>query len=254
MNKSILLIVEGARAECRFFSKILKIYRDLPESNIFSYNTTIHEMINSFTDENGLFDDELDTIGVLRESKLHNDKEVLNNKFTDIFLVFDMDPQDQRYDSKKIDAALSFFNDPTDKGKLFINYPMFESYRHIPSLDDDCFLTITVHKNEIREYKRISSLSKNCCKELQHPEKINRQICDRILILNLKKINYILRNDKTMPSLQTYLSNSNLREINRLQSDKFESEGILFVLNTSVLCIVDYNPTRFFEQLDVSTT
>lgn len=254
MDKSVLLIVEGARAEYRFFNKILEIYRDLPESSIFSYNMTIHEMINNFTDENGLFDDELDTIGVLKESKLHNDKEVLNNKFTDIFLIFDMDPQDQRYDSEKIDAALSFFNDSTDKGKLFINYPMFESYRHIPSFDDDRFLTITVHRNEIREYKRISSLPKNCCRELQHPEKIDRCICDRILILNLKKINYILRDEKSVPSLQTYLAEFSPQRINRLQSEKFESEDILYVLNTSMLCIVDYNPTGFFDRLNGPTT
>lgn len=249
-NKPVLLIVEGARTEYRFFKKILKIYRDLPESNIFSYNTTIHELIRRFTNENGIFDEDLDTIGVLKESKIDCDKGVLNKKFTDIFLIFDMDPQDQRYDKEKIDAALLFFNDSTEKGKLYINYPMFESYKHIPSLYDDCFITITVHKDDIKEYKMISSLPKNCCRELQHPEKMDMEICNQILILNLRKMNYIIRGKKDIPALQTYIDDFDLQRVHRLQMKKFESENLLYVLNTSILCIVDYNPTRFFNQIN----
>ena len=56
-------------------------------------------------------------------------------------MIFDFDPQDNRYDEKKLAHMLQFFSDSTQMGRLYINYPMVESFYHFRSLEDESFLT-----------------------------------------------------------------------------------------------------------------
>ena len=56
--------------------------------------------------------------------------------FTDIFLVFDYERHDPRFSEDKIAELQNYFQDSTDMGKLFINYPMVESYQHLQSSPD----------------------------------------------------------------------------------------------------------------------
>jgi hypothetical protein len=50
---------------------------------------------------------------------------------------------------------LKYFNDSTNQGKLFINYPMMESYKHFNKLPDDGFKERIIKAGEIKDYKEI---------------------------------------------------------------------------------------------------
>lgn len=56
--------------------------------------------------------------------------------FTNIFLVFDYERHDTNFSEDKIIRMQNSFMDSTDMGKLYINYPMIESYQHLCSLPD----------------------------------------------------------------------------------------------------------------------
>ena len=128
MSRNILFVLEGGRAEPRFLGKMVTLLRTQIDYEMFSYRTNLHKMLD------GMFigdkiDTDLDFVEYLRSCKTNpEDVKVLSNKFSDIFLFFDMDPQDQNYDIEKVRKALVYFNDSTKNRKLYINYPMFESF------------------------------------------------------------------------------------------------------------------------------
>lgn len=59
---------------------------------------------------------------------------------TEIFLFFDYDFQESRLtleeNNRHIGEMLEYFNDETENGKLYINYPMVESVFYTKQLSD----------------------------------------------------------------------------------------------------------------------
>ena len=131
MSKNVLFITEG-KNDTRFLKALLNTFRDGREYEVFVYNTSIHELLERLMSETGM-DDDVDFMMFLKGCNTNKEQyELLDRKFTDIFLIFDMDPHHQRYDPERLKAAMEFFSDSTVNGKLYLNYPMLESFRHIP--------------------------------------------------------------------------------------------------------------------------
>ena len=59
--------------------------------------------------------------------------------FTDIILIFDYERQDTYFTEKKIADMQSYFSDTTDMGKLYINFPMLESYKDFEKFPDPLY-------------------------------------------------------------------------------------------------------------------
>ena len=53
-----------------------------------------------------------------------------------ILLIFDYERHDPYFSEDKINKLQLYFRDSTDAGKLYINYPMLESYQHLESIPD----------------------------------------------------------------------------------------------------------------------
>lgn len=67
MAKSVLLIVEGERAEKRLMEALFDMFFPQTSAKVYSYCTTLHELAGSlFVD--GMMDEDLDILQVLRES------------------------------------------------------------------------------------------------------------------------------------------------------------------------------------------
>lgn len=144
---NILFIVEGAKDEPKYIDQFIQYHKEVMEQNgndvspiiVQSYGTLIYDLykrISSYPEE-----DEFETIPVLLEilkdkSIEYSDELENHEKFSDIFLFFDLDAhyhykKDKRNDQvyKEINKLLSFFNESTDNGKLLISYPMFEALK-----------------------------------------------------------------------------------------------------------------------------
>lgn len=249
MSKSFLFVVEGERTEPRFFRRMLPMYLDIGPPSIHSYGTNIHALLDEFFVD-GVIDPDLDLMKVLRGSRTgRRDDGILDRRFTDIIMVFDMDPLDPRYDPERLRQAAEFFNDSSGNGKLYINYPMFESYRHMPSLHDESYLGISVNRDGIKRYKEVSALPANSCGELRELSKIGRPAFDRIIEMNLRKACLISSGSRVMPSAEDYDDRMDHVGILERQCRRFEGSGTVMVLNTSVLCVVDYNPAVLLGSL-----
>lgn len=246
MSRNILFILEGSRAEPRFLRKIITLTRTNDGYEFFSYNTNLHRMLSGMFVGDDI-DDDLDFLEYLKSCKTNKDDAgVLDRKFSDIFLIFDMDPHDQNYDPDRVAKALSYFDDSTDNGKLYVNYPMLESFKHIPCLDDLSYLDVVVHRDDVRRYKELVGIEGS--KLLSDTAKMDEQMLMRIIVLNLIKANKILDYGTDMPDMEHYHNNMSHVEIFEHQCESLDRDGVLPVLNTCVFNVIDYNPRKFFER------
>lgn len=85
------------------------------------------------------------------------DKLRYKEDFTNIVLVFDYERHDTNFSEEKILDMQRCFADAADMGRLYINYPMIESYRHLCQLPDDDFAErkIPVSLQPGKEYKAL---------------------------------------------------------------------------------------------------
>ena len=139
-----LLIVEGYHEKNKLFWLIFKCF---PEINInmdeiWIYGTNIYQLYNDIVKEYGekWAEENVDIdLPFVISKKQYPDGLRYKEDFTNIVLVFDYERHDTNFSEEKILEMQRCFADAADMGKLYINYPMIESYRHLCQLPDDDF-------------------------------------------------------------------------------------------------------------------
>ena len=121
---------------------------------IVSFASSIYELYDSY--KNGEYDDLVSYLRYEKGLKIP-DNVLSKNAFAAVYLIFDYDPQYQKYSDEKIKDLLNTFNNETELGKLYINYPMVEAYYHLERLPDDKFNAITISLNGLsgKVYKKL---------------------------------------------------------------------------------------------------
>ncbi|MDR0334803.1 MAG: hypothetical protein LBH69_02820 [Methanomassiliicoccaceae archaeon] len=238
-----LFITEGSRAEPRFLESLWRRYRK-DGIEIYSYKTNIHVLMGEIFDGDDI-DEDLDLLHhLLSRENDPQEKEKLQRRFTDIFLVFDMDMHDERASIFRLEKMLKFFNDSANDGKLYINYPMLESFRHLRSMDDPDFKERCAAVSQFSDYKRI--VGNECHIPLRDVKSYSSEIFEALIAMHLKKANYILNGKFELPSVEEFGSWEGI-DILKEQDRRMKEDGYVFVLNTSLFSVVDYCPGRFLE-------
>lgn len=231
MKSKILLIVEGEVEEPRILGSeghgLLSLIGE--EYEIVSFASSIYELYDAYM--NGEYDD---IVTYLRcEKGLIIDKEILSkNAFSAIYLVFDFEPQYHKYSDKKIQELLELFNNETELGRLYINYPMVEAYYHLISLPDNGYYKrkISLEGLNGKKYKHLVNTT-TCLKK----NKItNLELC-YIIIYNYYKCKMIENNK---------LNSVNYIDILNKQIELKKISNEIFVLSTFPLIVIDYNYER----------
>lgn len=241
-----MLVTEGNRSEPRLLKRLVEAFRTHYDYDVFWYNANLHQMLDELFvgDE---IDKDLDFLEHLRSCRTNvSQGDILDKEFSDIFLVFDMDPQDQKYDPDRLMKATEYFNDSTENGKLYINYPMLESFRHFSNLEDLSYLDIMVDMDGIRRYKEL--VGREGLSALSDISKIDDSTILRITELNLRKANMITGGGRDVPSEVSY-EGITQSSILTAQLDTFVGKGLIYILNTCVFNGFEYNPERFYERL-----
>lgn len=154
-NKKILVVTEGIKDEPQVFKKLSEIFGLSSNIEIVSYGTNIHQLIYALEKESNLEDVDIQLL--LREierkrSKSPDEIQKLNDNYTDKIFIFDLDAHDSGYDSSKLFRLLEAMNDSTgDLGKLFINYPMWESYYFSNTDTDQLHFPANSRKGQFKE-------------------------------------------------------------------------------------------------------
>lgn len=243
MPKKILLIVDGDSDEVKFLKGLFKKCNQKTEYKFYSYRTNIHvlaqELFNNYNDfDEGDIDIKL-ILASLENDK--NRKQLLYDNYSDIYMIFDFDPQHNHPHFDTIKRMVSYFNDSTLQGKLFLNYPMMQSYKHFDKLPCSSFENLEVALDEIKKYKEIVGKISG----FTDLTKYNYITYYSIAVHHVKKANKLLNGVYEIPNIDDYWK-FDYCKIYNLELALFTGRNIISVLNTCVFSLIDFAPNKFF--------
>lgn len=237
-TSKILVLVEGAKTDLRLMEHLLHIYGIDKSHEVVSYNTNIYVLYQEMF-ANG-DPASIDILQLLKErEKDPVRKKIFDVRYSDILLVFDLEPQDQRFSAEKILEMMGFFVESSDMGKLYINYPMVEAFYHMKAIPDKDYNDYVVSLSELSEgtYKqRVNQENRN---HDYSKFAVNREECNIVIQQNIDKAWCISETERLVDGIELLLPE--MIEILKKQLLKFELGKTISVLCTCAFYIVDYN-------------
>lgn len=233
MGKSkILVIVEGAKTDVNLMKRLLNIYGISETHKIISYNTNIYTLYNQLPNDYDEYED-FDLLQLLKEREIDQSKlDLLNERYSDILLIFDLDPQDPQFKPEKIIKMANYFTESTNMGKLYLNYPMVEAFYHMESIPDDKYNDYTVTL-EVLKKKKYKQMIHDICRDGDYAKfASDKEECGIVINQNLAKAKFLTNTKDAIPDSV---------EILNKQLDLLTNKKIVSVLCTCVFYIAEYN-------------
>lgn len=250
----ILFVFEGEDREPNLYKTLEKLFFPRRNNNIVcSFRNNIYELYKELKQ----MDCDGDVVSVLRERLSQRGDSTLNgmksSDFAEIYLFFDYDFQHSHLSlteiNQRIEEMLQCFNEETENGKLYINYPMVESIRYTKELPDNNFVNYTVNREDCNCFKRIAnefsyydSFDYILFKDGETPSKVKfNTIKDNWIYLkqmNVCKANYIVSGDNIMPVNK---SDINQEILFKNQKSKYiDKNNCVAILNAFPMFVYDY--------------
>lgn len=214
MNKEkTLFIFEGARTEDKFVEKLELNFLGKGHAIKCVYDAEIYQLYRAIKNEGDLF---LDIVTLLKERSNENAKileEYSRDSFAYVYLFFDYDAHSTLADDKKITEMLSFFNDETENGMLYISYPMVEAIRHYKDMESFRTLTVKCKRNNCPyindckdapvcllepHYKQFATTDSR--PQLANINSYNTSVWQELITAHLSKANYLVNDVFELPS------------------------------------------------------
>lgn len=214
MSNNILFVFEGQNTEEIIANSLEKHILNDKLIIKCAFGTDVYALYRALLD-----DEDLDTFNLIKEKNIQNKKTLesyTRKDFAEIYLFFDYDAhaslagcQDLsgnivKGGDEKIKEMLTVFDDESDKGKLYISYPMVEAIRHI--IDFDKFHELTVkckgnnctndgcHERAIckKEPHYKTKVSTESIKQLCNVNGYTKEKWEQLIIAHLSKMNFIM--------------------------------------------------------------
>ena len=253
-----LLIVEGSN-EKTFFDCYKIAYK--LDFEIVCFRTNIYSLFSEL-EEYG-FNADIKKVLELRNPEY---KGILSQKFAYTYLVFDLDAhhplkEDTRslteiFESniQKAHKMAKVFTDETDptKGRLYINYPMFESFRACDSFEDENYRNENVTLYEAAHFKQYVASKKL---SRVHMSSYTKENFSGLMKLNVFKLNQLAFAKWEPLDYNAYLKISPADTILSLEEDCICAEKNMSVLCTSLFLALDYygNQNHWYDSVVRST-
>ncbi len=192
MSNNILFIFEGPKTEKSITDNLIKFFVNENTVITCAYCTTIYKTYSDIS-----ADEYLDTFNLVKDIEANKDtlKDYKRSDFAQIFMFFDYDGHATNASDKKLNDLLDFFNEETEKGKLYISYPMVEALKHIESYDT--FKDLIVSSQDFENYKKI--VSDNCIETLKHFHLYDIDTWKTVIKSHLMKMNDIVNDTYQFP-------------------------------------------------------
>lgn len=213
----ILFVFEGAKREPDLFRAIETLFFKDKQNIVCSFGNNIYELYNELQS----FEGDGDIVSILKERfQQHDDSpfkdDIKSSDFSEIYLIFDYDFQNKNLTLEDMNSQneemLDLFNDETDNGRLYINYPMVEAIRYTKTLPDSDYLTYVISRKEcinssfkniadsFSDYKSLDFLTLSTRRPATEKEIRSRLDNWSLLIAqNVSKANYICSGEKEIP-------------------------------------------------------
>jgi hypothetical protein len=235
-KSKILVLVEGQKTDYKLMQHLLRIYGIGESHEIVSYNTNIYTLYQEM-----FSDGDPASIDILQNLKEHekdpDKKKLFDARYSDILLIFDMDPQDPQFSPEKLSQMLAYFVESSDMGKLYLNYPMVEAFYHMKSIPDTAYHDYVVSLDELqhRAYKkRVSQENRD------HDYRkfaVTKDECNTVIGQNIEKAWRL-----TDPGHENQNLPPDSFDILCAQLQLLSTQQLVSVLCTCTFYIADYNP------------
>lgn len=261
----ILFVFEG-KDDNEIYNTIKQLF--LPKMTgdiICTYNSNIYSLYSKLKEYNTFGDDEkYGSISVLKEILSNKGdytlSDIIDDDVNEIYLFFDYDFQENHgtleENNAHITEMLEYFDDETNNGKLYINYPMIESIRYTKQLPDDNYKDYCISRKECCSCKKafktiaanfshygsldyilIAKNKKNITEEQLQEKKDNWL---HLINMNLKKANFICNNSYKFPNTNSDVSQLNIYNHQLTKHVKKEDYCEVAILNAFPIFIADY--------------
>lgn len=195
MSNNILFIFEGEKTEASIISSMQSCYLNKNEHVFIKcvYGAEIYQLYRQI-----IQDDDLDTFNLLKERSTENQillQDYIRDDFAEIYLFFDYDGHSTLACDDNLNKLLNLFNEETDKGKLYISYPMVEALKHI--CDFETFEQLRVSCRTNIRYKELVATS--ALIRLQNYKKYDETVWNELIDAHLKKVNSIVNEAYELP-------------------------------------------------------
>ena len=235
-NKAkVLVLVEGEKTDVKLMQHLFEIYGIDKNHQIVSYNTNIYVLYNKmFRDTDP---ESVDLLQLLKEQETDvNKKQIFDERYSDILLIFDLDPQDPQYTCDKIKEMAEYFVESSDMGKLYLNYPMVEAFYHMKNIPDDEYNSYVATMAELskKQYKsRVQTENRN---HDYSKFAVDKTECNIVIRQNIDKAWDITVVDGDAELIPDTI------DILKAQLAILDARMEVAVLCTCVFYIPDYNP------------
>jgi hypothetical protein len=198
---------------------------------------------------------ETDLIELIREYNPKAAKELSDinrNNFSQIYLFFDYDGHNNNLSKLKdphgssiIEDMLNTFNNETDIGKLYINYPMVESLRD-NKFEDVCHRRCSISIDDVGQYKNtVSDII-----DFQDFRKLTIEDWKILCKRSVSKANCIVTGQYGTPQFQEFRDNINQLNIFSNQLNKYiNPNNHIGILNAFPLFLMEYFRADFWSSM-----
>lgn len=240
MADHILFVFEGERTEDQIATNLLSHFIN-DEGRVIvktAYKTDIYRLYKDLDE-----DDDLDVFLLLKEKNPHL-QSFSSTNFSQIFLFFDYDGHISTADDKKIEELLDFFDEETDKGKLYLSYPMVEAIKCFRAADETLDFKDLVYKiaqgTKFKSYVD-SYIASDCC----NLKRYTYEIWLKLIEVSLKKYNWI-----TCGKFNLELDSVCQKKLLASQIAKHIPNGEVSVIASFPLMLGDYYGIKYFNRPD----
>ncbi len=235
---NILFVFEGERTEKQITDNLTKYF--INENTIVqcAYCNDVYELYKEIVG-----DEDLDTFALLKQIPQNQGilSEYKRVDFAEIYLFFDYDGHDNWADDDNLREVINFFNEETERGKIFISYPMIEALKHYSDSIDFQHLTVKAKEN-IRYKKMVGDQAKN---ELKQIKKYTKAIWVQLIEIHLKKMNFIINDVFELPANQISQIDIFLKQLEKF----IRRDARVAVLSAFPVFLFDYYGYKYISNL-----
>ena len=239
--KKILLITEGPEDK-KVLSRIFRAYGK--EVDIVTFKMNVYKLIDLYESQNTEYEniDLQQTLLYELADLKQSEVKILQDRYVDKFLIFDFDPHAPQARLDKLENFIKYFRDSSDMGKLYINYPMMESYQHVSDKKlrkleiDQEFLSRRFDKEDFVVGSRVAYKTR-AKREGFTRRALSKQEWNWLISHHLYKL------EQTVGSLrQSDFSQNIFLDLFKQQCANFQKDQSGLVLNTSLALIPELYP------------
>lgn len=244
----ILFVFEGGKSEPAIFDSIEKLFLSSEELRVVKCGFDLPTLYSNLKKTG---EDLFRSLPLKENGIIIPEGKRVDTIFSQIFLFFDYDFQNRIGVQKLnqiLDEMLEFFNDETDNGKLYINYPMVESLKYTKELPDGHYYEYVATRQECVEHKFKENAELFAYAKAKGYRFIDLSKIDKSDVLlnweylklqNVMKANFLLTGNNKMPKEKNVIN----------QTAIFDAQKANFVDKTNSVSILNSFPLFLYEYL-----